>query len=114
MNQSSRSPFVEYFALARFLIEFAFVQEDVDVYRSCPPLPGTYHPFFYLFPRAHAPPKPNPEETYSMESYIDSSDIEFGRAEDGEEAGDDEGGERCPSPSKGTREDHPKGTRSVA
>ena len=59
-------------------------------------------------------PKPNPKESYSMENCIDSSDIEFGRAEDGEEAGDDEGGERSPSPSKGTREDHPKGTRSVA
>ena len=49
-----------------------------------------------------------------MENCIDSSDIEFGRAEDGEAAGDDEGGEHSPSPSKGTREDHPKGTRSVA
>ena len=114
MNQNSRFPFVEYFALARFLIEFTFVQEDVDVYRSSPPLPGTYRPFFYHLPRTHAPPKPNPKETYSMESYIDSSDIEFGRAEDGEAAGDDEGGEHSPSPSEGTRVDHPKGTRSVA
>ena len=59
-------------------------------------------------------PKPNPKESYSMENCIDSSDIEFGRAEDGEAAGDDEGGERSPSPSKGTRADHPKGTRSIA
>ena len=41
--------FVEYFVLARFLIEFAFVQEDVDLYKSSPPLPGTYCPFFLFF-----------------------------------------------------------------
>ena len=83
------------------------------MYGSSPSLPGIYRPF-YLLPSAHAPPKPNLEESYSMESYIDSSDIEFGRAEDGQEAGDDEGGERSPNPSEGTRGDHPKGTRSVA
>ena len=83
------------------------------MYGSSPSLPGIYRPF-YLLPSAHAPPKPNLEESYSMESYIDSSDIEFGRAEDGEEAGDDEGGERSPSPSAGARGDHPKGARSVA
>ena len=49
-----------------------------------------------------------------MESYIDSSDIEFGRAEDGEATGDDENGGHSPSPSDGTRVDHPNGTRSVA
>ena len=77
------------------------------MYGSSPPLPGIYRPF-YLLPSAHAPPKPNLEESYSMESYIDSSDIEFGRAEDGEAAGDDEGGERSPSPSEGTQGGSPE------
>ena len=53
----------------------------MDVYRSSPPLPGIYHPF-HLPASAHAPPKPNPEESYSMENYIDSSDSEFGYAEE--------------------------------
>ena len=83
------------------------------MYRSSPPLPGIFCPF-HLLPSAHAPPKPDPEESFSMESYIDSSDSEFGRAEAGEAAGDEEGGERSPNPSEGTRGDHPKGTRSVA
>ena len=84
----------------------------MDIYRSSPPLPGIFRPF-HLLPSAHAPPKPNPKESFSMESYIDSSDIEFGRAEDGETAGDDESGGHSPSPSEGTRVDHPKGTRTA-
>ena len=40
--------------------------------------------------------------------------FEFGCAEDDEAAGDDEGGERSPSPSAGARLKHPKGARSVA
>ena len=85
----------------------------MDVYRSSPPLPGIFCPF-HLLPSAHAPPKPNPEESSYMESYIDSSDSEFGRAEDGEAAGEDESGERSPSPSDGARVDHPRGTRTTA
>ena len=85
----------------------------MDVYRSSPPLPGIFRPF-HLLPSAHALPKPDPEESLSMESYIDSSDSEFGRAEAGEAAGDEEGGERSPSPSEGTWVDHPKGTRTAA
>ena len=85
----------------------------MDVYGSSPSLPGIYCPF-YLLPSAHAPPKPNLEESNSMESYIDSYNSEFGRAEDGEATGDDENGGHSPSPSDGTRVDHPNGTRSVA
>ena len=40
--------------------------------------------------------------------------LSFGHAEDGEAVGDDEGGQHSPSPSNGTRADHPKATRSVA
>ena len=83
----------------------------MDVYRSIPALPGIFCPF-NLLPSAHAPPKPNPEESFSMESNIDSSDIEFGRAEDGE--AEDESGRHSPSPSYGTRVDYPKGTRIAA
>ena len=47
--------------------------------------------------------------------FIDSVLIsESDCAEDGEAASDDEDGECSPSPSGGTRADHPKGTRSVA
>ena len=74
--------------LSKSLIEFAFVQEDVDVCRNSPPLPGIFRPF-HLLPSTHAPPKPNPEEHISMENYIDSSDNEFDHAEVGEAAGDD-------------------------
>ena len=81
------------------------------MYRSSPLLPGIFRPF-HLLPSTHAPPKPNPEESFSMESNIDSSDIEFGRAEDGE--AEDESGGHSPSPSEGTRVDHPKGTRTAA
>ena len=49
-----------------------------------------------------------------MENYIDSSDSEFGRAEDGEATGEDESGGHSPSPSYGTRVDYPKGTRIAA
>ena len=79
------------------------------MYRSSPPLPGIFRPF-HLLPSTHAPPKPNPEESSYMESYIDSSDSEFGRAEAGEAAGEEEGVEQSPSTSEGTRVDHPKGT----
>jgi len=40
--------------------------------------------------------------------------FEYGRAEDGEAARDNEGGERSPSPSEDTWVKHPKGTRLVA
>ena len=85
----------------------------MDVYRSSPPLPGIFHPF-HLLPSAHAPPKPNPEESLSIESYIDSSDSEFGRAVAGQPAGEEEGRERSPNPSGSTQVDHPKGTRTTA
>ena len=109
MNQSSRFIFV----LSKILIEFAFVQEDVDLYKSSPPLPGTYCPF-HLFPTTLAPPKPNLEESCLMESYTDNSDIVFWSCRGWEAVGDEEGGQHSPSPSNGTRADHPKATRSVA
>ena len=84
----------------------------MDVYRSIPALPGIFCPF-NLLPSAHAPPKPNPEESLSMENYIDSSDSEFGRAEDGEATGEDESGGHSPSPSDGTQVNHPKGTQTT-
>ncbi|XP_039827213.1 uncharacterized protein LOC120688934 [Panicum virgatum] len=49
-----------------------------------------------------------------MESYIDSSDSEFGRAKAGGSAGKEESRERSPSLSEGARADHPKGLRSAA
>ena len=85
----------------------------MDVYRSSLPLPDIFHPF-HLLPSTHAPPKLNPEESFSMESYIDCSDSEFGRVEAGEAAGEEEGVEQSPSTSEGTRVDHPKGTRTTA
>ena len=83
------------------------------MYRSSPPLSGIFRPF-HLLPSAHAPPKPNLEEFLSMESYIDSSDSEFRRAEAGEAAGEEESGGRSPGPSEGTRVDHPKGARMTS
>ena len=83
------------------------------MYRSSPPLPGIFCPF-HLLPSAHAPPKSDPEESLSMESYIYSSDSEFGHAEAGGLAREDESGERSPSPSDSARADHPKGLRSAA
>ena len=71
------------------------VQEDVHEYRSHPPLPGIFRPF-HLLPSAHALPKPDPEDPLSMESYIDSFDSEFGRAEAGGSAG--KGGEQGTEP----------------
>ena len=82
------------------------------MYRSSPLLPGIFRPF-HLLPSTHAPPKPNPEESLSMENYIDSSDSEFGRAEDGEATGEDESGGHSPSPSDGTQVNHPKGTQTT-
>ena len=82
------------------------------MYRSSPALTGIYRPF-HLLPSAHAPPKPNPEESLSMESYIDSSDSELGHAEAGEAAGEDESGGHSPSPSDGTQVNHPKGTQTT-
>ena len=48
-----------------------------------------------------------------MQSYIDSSDSEFDRAEAGEAAGDGENGGYSPSPSEDTRVDNPKGSRTT-
>ena len=85
----------------------------MDVYRSSPSLPGIFRPS-HLLASAHAPPKPDPEESLSMESYIDSSNSEFGRAEAGGSAGEEDSRERSPSLSDGARADHPKGLHLAA
>ena len=83
----------------------------MNVYRSSPPLPGIYLPFF-LLPSAHVPPLPDSEDSSGIEGI--GSDDESGHAEAGEAAGEDESGGHSPSPSDGTRVDHPKGTRTTA
>ena len=88
------------------------LQDDVNVYRSSPPLPGIYCPFF-LVPSAHAQPLPKSEDSSEIEGF--SSDDETDNAKVGEVAGDgagNDGGERS-SPSGDTQADHPKGTQSV-
>ena len=72
---------------------------------------GIYRSSF-LVPSAHAQPLPNSKDSLEIEGF--SSDNETDNAEAGEAAGDDEGGERSPSPSEDTQVKHPKGTRSAA
>ena len=85
----------------------------MDVYRSSPSLLGIFHPF-HLLPSAHAPPKPNPEDSPEMEDYINSSDSEFGRAEAAGSAREEGGRERSPSPSDNAWADVPKAPRSAS
>ena len=87
-----------------------YLQDDVNVYRSSPPLPGIYRPS-YLVPSAHAQPLPNFEDSSEIEGF--SSDDETNNAEAGEAAGDgarNDGGERNLSSNGDTQTDHPKGT----
>ena len=83
-----------------------YLQDDVNVYRSSPPLPGIYRPSF-LVPSAHAQPLPNSEDSSEIEGF--SSDDETNNVEAGDGARND-GGERSLSPSGDTQTDHPKGT----
>ena len=98
--------------LSKILIEFAFVQEDVELYKSSPPLLGTDRP-------SHPLPRAFVRSTYSKKSLVLWKVAwivlisNFFCADDGA-AGDDSGGERSPSPSAGGWADHPKGARSVA
>ena len=79
-------------------MSFPFLfQDDVNVYRSSPPLPGIYCPFF-LLPSAHAPPLPDSEDTSGIEGF--DSDDESDNAEAGEAAGEEES--RGQSPSRAT------------
>jgi len=78
----------------------------VNVYRSSPPLPGIYGPFFFL-PSAHAPPLPDSEDSSGIEGF--SSDDEYDNAA----AGEEENRGQSPSPSDTAVADHPKGTRSA-
>ena len=83
----------------------------MNVYRSIPPLPAIYRPFF-LLPSAHAPPQLDYEDSSGIEGY--DSDNASGHAEAGEAAGEDGSGGQSPSPSESARADHSKGTRSAA
>ena len=85
------------------------MQDDVNVYRSSPPLPGIYRPS-HLVPSAHAQPLIDSEDSSEIEGF--SSDDESTNAEAGESAGDD-GRAHSASPSEDTRAGHPKGTRST-
>ena len=83
----------------------------MNVYRSSPPLPGIYGPFFFL-PSAHAPPLPDSEDSSGIRGF--NSNDENNDAEAGETAGEEESRGHSPSPSDTTVADHPKVTRSAA
>ena len=85
------------------------LQDDVNVYRSSPPLPGIFRPS-HLVPNAHAQPWPGSEGSSEIEGF--SSNDETANAEAGEAAGDD-GREHNVSSSEDTQAGHPKGTRSA-
>ena len=85
-------------------------QEDVNVYRSSPLLPGIPRPF-HLLPSTHLQLEPDPEDSPDIE---DTSDNGFGRAEAGRSTGEEENKERSPSPNDSVRANHPKGPCSVA
>jgi hypothetical protein len=87
-----------------------YLKDDVNVYRSSPPLPGIFRPS-HLVPNTHAQPLPDFEDSLEVEGF--SSDDETDNAEAGEAAGDD-GSEHSTSPNEDTQAGHPKGTRSVA
>ena len=68
----------------------------MNVYRSSPPLPAIYHPFF-LLPSTHAPPQSDSEDSSGIEGF--DSDNASGHAEAREAAGEDESGpgDRAPA-----------------
>ena len=59
---------------------FFLLQDDVNVYRSSPPLPGIFCPS-HLVPSAYAQPSPDSEDSSEIEGF--SSDSETGNAEAG-------------------------------
>ena len=85
------------------------LQDDVNVYRSSPPLPGIFHPS-YLVLSAHAELLPGSKDSSEIEGF--SSDDETTDAKARESAGDD-GRAHSASPSEDTHDGHPKGTRSI-
>ena len=87
-----------------------YLKDDVNVYRSSPPLPGIFRPS-HLVPSTHAQPLPDSEDSSKVEGF--SSNDKIDNAEAGEAAGDD-GSEHSTSPNEDTQAGHPKGTRSVA
>ena len=87
------------------------LHDDVNVYRSSPPLPGIYRPSF-LVPSAHAQPLPKSEDSSEIEGF--SSDDETDNAEAKEVAGGDNGEEDNPGPNASAQADQSKGTRTVA
>ena len=88
---------------------FFLLQDDVNVYRSSPPLPGIFCPS-HLVPSAYAQPSPDSEDSSEIEGF--SSNSETDNAEAGEAARDD--GRGCSaSPSEDTQVGQPKGTRKL-
>ena len=63
---------------------FFLLQDDVNVYRSSPPLPGIFCPS-HLVPSTHAQPLLDSEDSLEVEGF--SSDNETDNAEAGEAAG---------------------------
>ena len=103
----------EYFAVVNIVYLTTLcllLQDDVNAYRSSPPLLGIFRPS-YLVPSAHAEPLPSSEDSSKIEDF--SSDDKTADAEAREKT-DDDGRERSASPSEDTQSGHPKGTRSVA
>ena len=82
----------------------------MNVYRSCPPLPGIFRPS-HLLPSAYNPFVPDSEDSSEFESF--SSDNEAANAEAAESARDEDMA-NSPSRSEGTCADHPMSTRSAA
>ena len=103
----------EYFAVVNIVYLTTLcllLQDDVNAYRSSPPLLGIFRPS-YLVPSAHAEPLPSSEDSSKIEDF--SSDDKTIDAEAREKT-DDDGRERSASPSEDAQSGHPKGTRSFA
>ena len=64
--------------VAYLTTSFFLLQDDVNVYRSSPPLPGIFHPS-NLVRSAHAEPFPGSEDSSEIEGF--SSDDETTDAE---------------------------------
>ena len=97
----------EYFAVVNIVYLTTLcllLQDDVNAYRSSPPLLGIFRPS-YLVPSAHAELLPGSEDSSEIEGF--SSDNETADAEAGETAGDD-GESTVPSRAKIPNQDIPR------
>ena len=83
------------------------MQDDVNVYRSSPPLPGIFRPS-HLVPSAYAKLVPDSEDSSEIKGF--SSNDETANAEAAESAGDDDRA-HSPSRSEHTHAGHPTSTR---